>query len=104
MKTVSKNMRGCSNSSDSLARGGAAGATVGSGTDPSGSPNCLATPARASAKRPLAASQRTDSGTNAQATQPASVTPMPSIAMPRQPIAPSNNAEDSDATNPPAVA
>jgi len=81
-----------------------AGATVGSGTDCSGIPSCFATSARASAKRPLAASQRTDSGTKAHARQPANVTQMPSIAMPRQPIAPSNTAEDSDATNPPAVA
>jgi len=97
-------MRGCSNNSDSLARGCVAGATVGSGIDFSGIPRCFATSARASGHRPLAASQRTDSGTKAQARQPARVTLRPSIAMPRQPIAPSNRAEDSEATNPPAVA
>src|SRR5579883_2890686 len=59
-------MRGCVRRSSRLPRGTVAGAIVGSGTSCNGICRCLATSVRASAKRPLAASQRTDSGVNSQ--------------------------------------
>ena len=53
-----------------LPEGGAAGGRLGNGTCSSGSPSCRATCARASAKRPFAASQRTNSGTTSAIAMP----------------------------------
>ena len=87
-----------------LARGGAAGLVVGSGMLSRGMPNCHATLSRASANRPFAVSQRTDSGTNAHTKMPAIVGAMASIATPRQPNSDNKMAEVKEANKVPALA
>src|SRR5215472_9212105 len=104
MMQVSQNRAGRRYSSESLPRGGVVGGMVGSGTESSGTSSCLATSARASAKRPLAASQRIDSGHQRQISKPTTAGAMPSIATPRQPIGSINAAEAAEARNPPAEA
>jgi hypothetical protein len=74
------------------------------GTCSSGSLSCRATDARASAKWPLAVSQRTDSGTTNAMTMPTGIVAAPSIATPRQPNSSSNVADVAEASNAPAVA
>ena len=77
---------------------------VGNGTDCNGTPRCFATSSRASPKRPLAVSQRTDSGTKAQTRNPKIAGAMPSAARPRQPSIVNNAADVTEASNVPALA
>ena len=77
---------------------------VGSGTLSRGRARCRATSSRASANRPLAVSQRTDSGTNAHTSKPTIVGVMPSIATPRQPNSDNRIAEVNEANKVPALA
>src|ERR1700733_11499794 len=104
MMTASQKRRGLLYSSDMRPDGWEAGGIVGSGTCSSGNPSWRATWARASAKRPLAVSQRTDSGTKIAIAIPTGTGNAPSIATPRQPSADSSVADVADATNVPAVA
>ena len=87
-----------------LPEGGATGGRLGNGTCSSGRPSWRATCARASAKRPFAASQRTDSGTTNAIAMPTGIVTAPSIATPRQPSRSSNVADVAEASSAPAVA
>ncbi|MGC1409224.1 MAG: hypothetical protein WA864_09815 [Acetobacteraceae bacterium] len=104
MMTVSQKRVGLRYSSARLPDGGATGRTVGSGTRSSGRPSWCATCSRASAKRPLAVSHRTDSGTTSAIATPTGIVTAPSIATPRQPSNASNVAAVAEASSAPAVA
>src|ERR1700752_3141112 len=103
MIPVCHNSPGLASGAVRLARGGSAGLVVGGGTLSRGRPNCRATSSRAAANRPLAVSQRTDSGTNAHTNKPAIVGVMLSIATPRQPNSDNKMAEVNEANKVPAL-
>ncbi len=67
-------------------------------------PKCRATAARAAANRPLAASQRTNSGTNIHTSAPIRIGSRPSMARPRQPIACSSACAVNEASQGPTAA